>query len=74
MTSSTDDLLRRILGDKTDAVISTTRTQQRDAALLQSHGIDVDAMHKRAIAQVAKAEALVAHGIHPPVPIEDLTE
>ena len=74
MTSSTDDLLRRILGDKTDAIISTTRTQQRDAALLQSHGIDVDAMHKRAIAQVAKAEALVAHGIHPPVPIEDLTE
>ncbi|MGE4648372.1 MAG: hypothetical protein AAEJ59_09955, partial [Arenicellales bacterium] len=74
MTSSTDDLLRRILGDKTDAIISTTRTQQRDAALLQSHGIDVDAMHKRAIAQVAKAEALVAHGIHPPVPIEDLIE
>ena len=74
MASSTDDLLRRILGDKTDAIISTTRTQQRDAALLQSHGIDVDAMYKRAIAQVAKAEALVAHGINPPVPIEDLTE
>jgi hypothetical protein len=31
-------------------------------------------MHKRASAQIAKAEALVAHGIHPPVPIEDLTE
>jgi len=74
MTSSTDDLLRRILGEKADAVITATRMQQSDAALLQSHGIDVDAMHKRAAAKIAKAEALVAHGIHPPVPIEDLSE
>ena len=74
MASSTDDLLRRILGDKADAVITATRMQQSDAALLQSHGIDVDALHKRVSAQIAKAEALVAHGIHPPVPIEDLTE
>ena len=72
--STTDDLLRRILGDKADAVITATRMQQSDAALLQSHGIDVDAMQKRASAQITKAEALVAHGIHPPVPIEDLTE
>ena len=72
--STTDDLLRRILGDKADAVITATRMQQSDAALLQSHGIDVDAMQKRASAQITKAEALVAHGIHPPVPIEDLTD
>ena len=74
MASSTDDLLRRILGEKADALISATRRQQSDKALLRSHGIDVDAMHKRAIAQITKAEALVAHGIHPPVPIEDLTD
>jgi len=75
MTDPTSsDLLRRILGEKADALISATRRQQSDTALLQSHGIDVDAMHKRAIAQVAKAETLVAHGIHPPVPIEDLNK
>jgi len=75
MTNSTpDDLLRRILGEKADAVITATRRQQSDAALLRSHGIDVDVMHKRATAKIAKAEALVAHGIHPPVPIEDLTD
>ena len=66
--------MRRILGEKADALISATRRQQSDTALLQSHGIDVDAMHKRATDQITKAEALVAHGIHPPVPIEDLTE
>jgi len=74
MASSTDDLLRRILGEKADALITATRRQQSDTALLRSHGIDVDVMHKRASAQIAKAEALVAHGIHPPVPIEDLTD
>ena len=74
MASSTDDLLRRILGEKADALISATRRQQSDKALLRSHGIDVDVMHKRATDQIAKAEALVAHGIHPPVPIEDLTD
>ena len=74
MASSTDDLLRRILGEKADALISATRRQQSDTALLRSHGIDVDVMHKRATDQIAKAETLVAHGIHPPVPIEDLTE
>ena len=74
MASSTDDLLRRILGEKADALISATRRQQSDVALLRSHGIDVDVMHKRATDQIAKAEALVAHGIHPPVPIEDLTD
>ena len=74
MASSTDDLLRRILGEKADALISATRRQQSDTALLRSHGIDVDAMHKRATDQITKAETLVAHGIHPPVPIEDLTD
>jgi hypothetical protein len=74
MASSTDDLLRRILGEKADALITATRRQQSDTALLRSHGIDVDVMHKRATDQIAKAEALVAHGIHPPVPIEDLTD
>ena len=74
MASSTDDLLRRILGEKADALISETRRQQSDTALLRSHGIDVDAMHKRATDQITKAETLVAHGIHPPVPIEDLTD
>ncbi len=74
MASSTHDLLRRILGEKADALISATRRQQSDTALLRSHGIDVDVMHKRATDQITKAEALVAHGIHPPVPIEDLTE
>jgi hypothetical protein len=74
MASSTDDLLRRILGEKADALISATRRQQSDKALLRSHGIDVDVMHKRASAQITKAEALVAHGIHPPVPIEELTD
>ena len=74
MASSTDDLLRRILGEKADALISATRRQQSDMALLRSHGIDVDVMHKRASAQITKAEALVAHGIHPPPPIEDLTD
>jgi hypothetical protein len=75
MTNPTSsDLLRRILGEKADALISATRRQQSDTALLRSHGIDVDALHKRASAQITKAEALVAHGIHPPVPIEDLTE
>ena len=74
MASSTDDLLRRILGEKADALITATRRQQSDTALLRSHGIDVDAMHKRATDQITKAETLVAHGIHPPVPIEDLTE
>ncbi len=74
MASSTDDLLRRILGEKADALISATRRQQSDMALLRSHGIDVDVMHKRASAQITKAEALVAHGIHPPVPIEELTD
>ena len=74
MASSTDDLLRRILGEKADALITATRRQQSDTALLRSHGIDVDVMHKRATDQITKAEALVAHGIHPPVPIEELTD
>jgi hypothetical protein len=67
-------LLQRILGEEADPLIQMLRQQSDDEALLKSHGIDTDAMLKRAKAQISHAEKLIEHGINPPIPIEDLTE
>jgi len=67
-------LLQRILGEEAGPLIQMLRQQSDDEALLKSHGIDTDAMLKRAKAQISHAEKLIEHGINPPIPIEDLTE
>jgi len=67
-------LLQRILGEEAEPLIQMLRQQSDDEALLKSHGIDTDAMLKRAKAQISHAEKLIEHGINPPIPIEDLTE
>ena len=67
-------LLQRILGEEAEPLIQMLRRQSDDEALLKSHGIDTDAMLKRAKAQISHAEKLIEHGINPPIPIEDLTE
>ena len=67
-------LLQRILGEEAEPLIQMLRQQSNDEALLKSHGIDTDAMLKRAKAQISHAEKLIEHGINPPIPIEDLTE
>jgi len=69
-----DSLLQRILGEEAEPLIQMLRQQSDDEALLKSHGIDTDAMLKRAKAQISHAEKLIEHGINPPIPIEDLTE
>jgi len=69
-----NSLLQRILGEEAEPLIQMLRRQSDDEALLKSHGIDPDAMLKRAKAQISHAEKLIEHGINPPIPIEDLTE
>jgi len=67
-------LLQRILGQEAEPLMQMLRRQSDDEALLKSHGIDPDAMLKRAKAQISHAEKLIEHGINPPIPLEDLTE
>ena len=67
-------LLQRILGEEADALMHMLREQSADEALLQSHGIDTEAMLERAKAQISRAGKLTKHGINPPIPLEELTD
>ncbi len=68
------DLLRRILGEEAEGFIQMMSAAQSDQALLQSHGIDPDAMLQRAQVQIIRSEKIVAQGINPPIALEDLTD
>ena len=68
------NLLRRILGEEAEGFIQMMGAVQSDHALLQSHGIDPDAMLQRAQAQIIRSEKIVAQGINPPIALEDLTD
>ncbi|MHC8863712.1 hypothetical protein ACYVVI_00835 [Arenicellales bacterium IMCC57338] len=70
----THDLLRRILGDGTDALLTQANGKDPDAAALNAAGIDPDAMLTQAKKQIDHAVKLSANGINPPVPLEALSE
>ncbi len=68
------NLLRRILGEEAEGFTQMMSAAQSDQALLQSHGIDPDAMLQRAQVQIIRSEKIVAQGINPPIALEDLTD
>ena len=70
----THDLLRRILSDETDALLTQANGKNPDAAALNAAGIDPDAMLTQAKKQIDHAVKLSANGINPPVPLEALSE
>ena len=70
----THDLLRRILGDGTDALLAQANGKDPDAAALNAAGINADAMLTKAKKQIDHAVKLSANGINPPVPLEALSE
>ncbi|MDC1073408.1 hypothetical protein OAR43_09390 [Gammaproteobacteria bacterium] len=70
----THDLLRRILGDGTDALLTQANGKDPDAAALNAAGINADAMLTQAKKQIDHAVKLSANGINPPVPLEALSE
>jgi len=72
--SDTPTLLKRILGEEADPLMQMLCQPSVDEALLQSHGIDSDALLERAKAQISRAEKLTAQGINPPIPLEELTD
>jgi len=72
--SDTTLLLKRILGEEADPLMQMLRQPSADEGLLQSHGIDSDALLERAKAQISCAEKLTAQGINPPIPLEELTD
>ncbi len=70
----THEMLRRILGDGTDALLTQANGKDPDAAALNAAGIDPDAMLTQAKKQIDHAVKLSANGINPPVPLEALSE
>jgi len=72
--SDPHSLLQRILGEEADPLMQMLREPSADETLLESHGIDSDAMLGRAKAQISRAEKLTAQGINPPIPLEELTD
>ena len=70
----THEMLRRILGDETDALLTQANNKDPDAAALNAAGIDPDAMLTQAKKQIDHAVKLSANGINPPVPLEALSE
>ena len=68
------EFLKRILGEEGEALSHMLRPKGADEALLASHGIDTDAMLARAEMQISRAANLSAQGIHPPIPLEELSE
>ncbi len=70
----THEMLRRILGDGTDALLTQANGKDPDAAALNAAGINADAMLTQAKKQIDHAVKLSANGINPPVPLEALSE
>ena len=70
----THEMLRRILGDGTDALLTQANGKDPNAAALNAAGIDPDAMLTQAKKQIDHAVKLSANGINPPVPLEALSE
>lgn len=70
----THEMLRRILGDGTDALLTQANGKDPDAAALNAAGINADAMLTKAKKQIDHAVKLSANGINPPVPLEALSE
>ncbi|MHC8597715.1 hypothetical protein ACYVVU_05415 [Arenicellales bacterium IMCC55707] len=70
----THEMLRRILGDGTDALLARANGKDPDAAALNAAGIDPNAMLTQAKKQIDHAVKLSANGINPPVPLEALSE
>ncbi|MDC1096914.1 hypothetical protein OAT46_00495 [Gammaproteobacteria bacterium] len=70
----THEMLRRILGDGTDALLTQANGKDPDAAALNAAGINADAMLTQAKKQIDHAVKLSASGINPPVPLEALSE
>ena len=70
----THEMLSRILGDGTDALLTQANGKDPDAAALNAAGIDPDTMLTQAKKQIDHAVKLSANGINPPVPLEALSE